>query len=717
MGAVSIIGTSAVPAVRQRTQTAVFIKRYWSDPWQYVPYLQAVSARESVAPSVGTAELRYDFGLIKREDANTYSYYTPWLLNNWHCMIRGYNAYGNASIWVGTIQTTGNKLHGATYPSGEQQIAAYDLSHVLDRIEVRGSITESGNIWRPLCFNKKDGRGIGLRGNRSYGLAGNGAHVYSKDGYLWSNFDIANYLLVNYQEGGLRFLLAGQLEPLAQIYEEHNLNGMTLKQALDKLIDRRRGINYRIVIPDSGSGYCYIFVYSTTATPIATGDAYLPANPFQVVVNFDGAIDVDPNLTVTTLQQYNAIEVVGGPIYSTFTLSFADGTLEGKWTAEEQSQYGLASGDGDGKDNDLFRQADVYRNVWQKYGPPANWDWMAGDGFGGQKQNARPWCDFYGRVRPDGYANLWPGEKTFEHKLPFRVVTSYSASAPEYRRPFVLVRHPANSAGGDQHVYYIDKMTAQELPAATVSMSDRDLAFLIEPEINHVLALNYWPETNATTNTDPTYNPTLLIATLQVATDCHLYCYTQVPGVPVSDTPQVKTIHRPDLEAWYVVPGTVVDAVDGQPKRYGLEVAAAPRYLERDDSSELRRIAALASAWYGQPRHTLNYTYEGLSLMAPCAYMILGVASSWHLTDVGTCVTERDWDFLGDRTTVRTGFEELDFAAAGEGVESRRQAHALREPERQIAGLQRTVGDSVAVRRSRGGGAAPRPYWQPYHGV
>ena len=62
----------------------VFLKRNWADAWRFVPWIEPLSCRTTVAPDVSSCDLSYAFGNVKREHASTFAGYLPVDLRDWY---------------------------------------------------------------------------------------------------------------------------------------------------------------------------------------------------------------------------------------------------------------------------------------------------------------------------------------------------------------------------------------------------------------------------------------------------------------------------------------------------------------------------------------------------------------------------------------------------------------------------------------------------------
>lgn len=633
------------------------MKPTWAASWQWAPYLDPQEATEAVGPSIGDARFKYDFGYAIREGHAAFSYYLPTALNGWYVAIWAHDPWGDALLWVGVIKTDGVEMYGSTgFPSGGQEMTAYELGQILERDDITGSVTESilvtgdGRVDRSITFNRRPGFGLSRVGNKktAFGLA---APVFGDTGDFWTNKDILYYLLAYYSPSQFTWYVAGAIDELDKITDEYDLEGLNLWQALDQIIDRRRGLAYRILT--WGEGPLILYVFSVLSYPVSFGDVALSANQNRAILNFDAAIDLTPKLRFNDLDNYSAVTVRGGPIRSCFTLSFADETLEEGWESQEVIDYLEALGAGaTAEENDKQRSRDEFARVFQFFRPPLNWDWQAGDGEGGTKQNAAPSLFADGSLDADTKSETYTADKIFERHLPFELPGGAANQPVEYRAMFALVQDDADD------FVYVDRLNEVDKTPAQVRPADQEFGIYIEARPNHVLALNHWLGAKESA-TEPEVDYETLVMTVCAALDKHLQVTAQIPGNTIGrDSAGTKLIPVENLELWYVVPGTVEEVDDGALVKHDGGIV-------RDDTQFLKQIAAFALAWYGQARATLEYTYQGISVQLPCGVLVLGVASTWHLTEVGSVVTERKWDFRANEgagaTIYKTGFDELNF--------------------------------------------------------
>lgn len=182
-----------------------------------------------------------------------------------------------------------------------------------------------------------------LAGNRSNDVnSTTGTYLFGSGGNKWSNLQIAYYLLGTFQPwlrigtvaGAVNYVplfrLVGQTSGLDSIYEHHNFHGLTVREALNRLISRKRGFGWRIAT--DGVGPIYIVVFSLSQYPIVGSNAYVPANTQQVDVFLDNDRWIQCTLRISNLSQVDEIVVQSNtPVKTMATLSFLLGSLEAAW--------------------------------------------------------------------------------------------------------------------------------------------------------------------------------------------------------------------------------------------------------------------------------------------------------------------------------------------------------------------------------------------------
>lgn len=616
----------------------------------------------------------------------------------------------------------------ANAPLGDQQMAAYGLEYLLDRRAVDTIWVETADasgveVAVTVPMNEKFERSVSEIGNRSENKIttnvnagktdGNGlalpprsvtAHVFSRDGKAWNARQFVEYLLAYHGDGEVEFTLGGQAQALEQlVLPKFEFGGMTIYQILNKLIDRRRGLGWCVRVGEQ-SAKPEIHVFTTTDVPIAVGDVRVPANAQRVTLDLARQRRLgDVELTVDSLSRYGKIVVTGERFLVMFSLSKKDGTLVPAWTAAEETSYKNGAGatvddeSNQGK-NDAERSRDGYRHVFTTFRTPFDWDWKAGDGEGGTKHAVNIASDANanvttfrqgasaGTMRTGPYRNwghrvlgLLPvlkeqADSDFDKEREFREVVAFLYDAQHARWVY------ADRAGE----------ASKKHPSLAVRPMDKALGVELRSSYNHVLALNHWANakpSGLTPTSETAFDWEKMIATVAVRTDQRLKVEVNLPYQTWAgedpDTAAAKAkrlasrvlqIYVPGAELWYCVPNTVVDVVGGKLKRRNadsLKVDPAAGLRIRDDSGELRKIAALAKIWYGKPRAAVTVVFNELEFGYPVGAYVAAAQNAWQYEPINSPVTEKVFNFGPQMTTtLRTNFAELDVVGMS-GTEGR----------------------------------------------
>lgn len=349
-----VIGNRPDPRVIYRTQyTSVWVKPYYGDRWRYAAYLFPESSTESAAPSDSEATLSWDYGKYVNLWGDPGATLLPLNINNWHVAILVHTIYGTYISWIGvavgeSLTETGIDIETGL-PRGEQIIECRGLEYLLERRNVVGTFVGDATSWVNIMttrnFNSSNSRRESLAGNRSaFVNQDSGSYLFSSDGNKWSNLDIIQYLLAAFQPWmpyeeygqvsyGPQFYLVGQTDALNYIFEEHRLGGRSIRECLNQLIDRKRGLGWKIMT--DGVGPIYIYVYSISQYWISGNNAYLPANPRQIDVPIHDDRWIQARYRISSMNQVDQIIVESEcPIRTCATLRFANGTLEPAWAPQ-----------------------------------------------------------------------------------------------------------------------------------------------------------------------------------------------------------------------------------------------------------------------------------------------------------------------------------------------------------------------------------------------
>jgi len=355
-----VVNNTVTSNVIYKTQyTSVWVKPYYNNDWRYVPYLFPESSTEAAAPSDSEATLSWDYGKYVNLWGDPGGTLLPLNLENWHVRILVHTVYGTYISWIGIIvgeslTETGIDVETG-YPRGEQILECRGLEYLLERRMVCGTYvgneTDYTYIQRTRDFNVVGSRRENLAGNRSAFVNEIAtSYLFSADGNKWSNYDIIKYLLAVFQpwlpfqdtEGQLyyapQFRIAGQTSALRSIFEEHRFGGRTIRECLNSLIDRKRGLGWKI--RTDGVGTIYIYVYSLSQFAINGNGASLPANTRQIDVPIHDDKFISARYRISSTNQVDWIVVDSEePVKTMATVRFSNGTLEPAWNSYLDSDF------------------------------------------------------------------------------------------------------------------------------------------------------------------------------------------------------------------------------------------------------------------------------------------------------------------------------------------------------------------------------------------
>ncbi len=633
MAQISITGQE-LDTVTNWTNTFVQIKDNWGSNWRTVSYLEAISATITVSPNMPSAKLLYRYGEIKREDQTIFRQYDPLSITNSYVRIMGIYSDGSVPLWVGIITDDSFEMQGAIAdPQGDQTITTYGLEHLLDRVAIVGAYTDEGQIdWSPV-FNEPEWFGGKLQGNRSTAFDDDGgSYLFSRDREKWNNVQIIEYLLASYV--GLPIQITGQYEILEQLYGSYYFEGLTIKQAIDKLVDRRRGIGW--FLNTDGGGNISLEIFSVFNYPVTAGSITFPGNNNQQSLDLGDAIDVLGNTThISQSTLYDRIIVQGARTKVCFTVSIEDGNLEPDWSDEDETEYKELTGTAE--ENDKARASEKYEAIYQRFCIPKDWDYKVdlGDGEG----TKIPILD------PENSASNWSYPRPLMRWIPIEKQGSLIA---EYEETMVFIK--------DGEAYYlVDKLPAIKRPGAHVRTLDSDKGFAIKSKINHLFGLNHFHFDSGNTGTEPVYDYKTLMATVAMETDTRNQVVVLVGSETEIERTLVVDVH--DAELWQIVPGTVTGVNEGE------LVRATDTVTVRDDTDKLEAIAALAKAWYSDYRAAVSIEVKKVCFLSGIGSIITEIESAWQREPVNTVVTSRHWDFRQGTTTIETGYMDLDVRA------------------------------------------------------
>ncbi len=711
MGVIQIHRDAAPGAIERVPYLRVYIKDAWTDAWRPVDYLEPLSATITSGAAIGRATFRYRTGRIKRADKDAFENVSPqWFGRKFIKIVRlldgpADDSAGDAAdrtgkeelLWIGFVDDQQFALHGtdAHKWTMDSMLVAYDLRILLQRQRLADAWAwdtiddELRHLKFLPTFNRRASRAGAVAGNAHQTdgtptgpyLFGNGISPT-----FWNNRNIIEYLLkwhgphvdpsTNGQEptasgnGSPLFTLGGQAVLPQHVVGVYGVEGRSLLEALGMLMDRRRGMGWCLVTDGEATSKVEIRVFSLLDETLGVGytDTVIPANAEQVELDLsDDRQVVQHSLVVSESQSFERIRVVGQRIKSCFTVSFADGTLEKNWTDAQEAAY-KSPGGADAEENDCRRGADCFERVFSHFRIPRNWNWMAGPGEGGTKQNANPSCDAQGNLQASPAGPKWIEGLTFLRQLPFYEDSAETpeGSRPELASPLALVKY------GDRW-HYVDRaadITVEpadpnemdtRLPNGSLRMLDTELGLAVRFSPRHLMAANRWSGAGETSH-EPVFAYEDILITVAVETPVRLEV-VRTTGT-LAGTGRELVIGVPDAEAWYVVPGTVKGLFStGYLIRSYVGEGAGMVHGE-EDIARLRKIAALACAYYGRRRSSMEVTLRRI-VSTPTVGLLIKRLSGAVSPSIGTTVSSVAYNFEQFTTHIQTEFAELDLAAQG----------------------------------------------------
>jgi hypothetical protein len=429
--------------------------------------------------------------------------------------------------------------------------------------------------------------------------------------------------------------IEGCEEALSSIVDRYALNGLSVFEAFNKLIDRKRGFGWRIVTWAEAGAPVVIYVYSLL--DVAT--QWMPANPDPVLVNMDGVDDATLVINFDNRPRYHELVVRGGPVSVCGTWDVEVGNLEAGWSPELEAEYVA--------DTDENRSAARYSDVYSRIRVPADWDGNLLDG------PALP------LVLADCSLDWTAMAPLFIHARRFAPIIPYPEADQEAGAEGVEWRNMAALIPVDDVWNFIEKIGTGENAEGTpahVRPNDSELGVIVKSRVNHILAGADWA---GDSDIDPEYSYLDLALTAMLETDQELHVTLMLPSPALGELVRRKVIELPDAVMWIVLPGTAYDIQDGA------LLEEVELRVVRDDRAMLYMAADFAQLWFGRPRASVTLEVQNVIPVHPVGTMIAGFVGH-TMCPVGTAVTRRRWDFTRNRMTVQTNYEEMDATLSGQ---------------------------------------------------
>jgi len=690
--------------VRDVVRPVVYTKKLWSDDWERRDYLHPASVMDCLEPAMPTAQFRFHYGEIKREDKGWWMFPKRQQLLGHYVQVRAAahgapernGAPGLIRLWTGVIPTQTDAIHEGG--SGEQGITAYGLSYLLDRVRIStGHVWQNGEVLTiEGCptFNERHWRGPSVLGNRSTDKQGM-SYVFSSEGERWTATEIIEYLMRRHAADGLTWNLIGETDMLDASKGVYGLDGMTVRQALNVLIDRRRGLSWSVEIWEVlGLEWPMVRVHSRFEQDLAQGELQIAANKAKVNVHLNDSehpertIDINgAELIKDAGEQYDHIVVRGDPVKSCFTVTHGHGTLEAGWdTADDglEDAYRVAKGsDASPEDNDRYRQTDKFARVFQSYRLPPDFNWLVG--LGAKYPNVEPTYAASPQVIPgtvltDQVHESWNAYGRLCPRLPLYEGWNYAenppasenpeGSEPEFMRPFAILY----DEDAEKSVLAHNLQSSTQDGSCHVRMSSRELGVVVSARpLAHLLAKDHWeagypdppPHAGSPSNVRPKFDWQYMYVTVCAELDQRPYQEQAVLDGDEFEATRTLTIDVPEAELWLINTGTIVGVdADGEALAYcGHGEIGDGICVLRDDTAVLQSVLLAARAWYGTRRRAVHYTRQRIALEHAPGTMIEAVVTGLRQEQVGTLVERRAWNFDRMTTEIRTGLGTPDFRA------------------------------------------------------
>lgn len=641
----------------------VRVKKAWADEWTVIHYLRPIQAVWSAAPSISAATLEWRYGKTLRPGSSVFeNVFRDPLVES----LRGYfvqivqpdesDSETLTVLWTGKITTSSDQIGSSdsapATSTGQVIYTALGLERLLYDCPLRsfaaaGTGDELVLSDMPIPFNvfREASQKLvqTVAGNRSAAKADNGAYYFSPaDGNKWSIRDVIEHLMA----------FCGPAEPVFSLYNnavlQKNLDDHTrpaswhlagsLGQALDTLIDRRRGHTWRVT--------CYganplIEIQSVFGDDEAAG---LEPNSVQIDLTANRSNRQIRELSVRSSldSRYDRIDVLGE---STWLCGSAVGIeLVPFWSETLAGLYDAAT--------DEARGDDKFSHVYCTWTLDSASPFSAAAGVEMRYPKILPGVNgdilFTPEALGEGYI---PQLEPFTRTLPLLHGYGYSTGSP--------VKTDAISAGDPEgaavYILLNDRwcLFDRDAKGGSVEVLPQSPGLWMKMAHNHMMA-----EGDFGGESD---QPPLLDWTTELAVTVAMR-WPLLPQVrrtlTDSTKPRTLVIRIPDAELWILLPGTIHGiAVDGTLSRLSAGMVV------RNDTPLLAQIADLAAAWYGRPRRALELAYSGtISDFAP-GDLVKHVLLEGDSLDVNSVITRVVWDFGHGTTRLETDFGELDFSS------------------------------------------------------
>lgn len=596
----------------------------FEDDWEYDPDLCLVSMGMHISQGA-TCEFYRRYGRVKMPFEGDFPQdRDPLNLDRYWVRVSIMTDQGPVPQFVGQVEAESRALTGSEdLPSGRQHWVAAGGLRLLQRIMIsQAAFLNADNTvkyidWIPPV-NDTNLRGAGLAavGNRTENKGPDDVYYYGGKS-TWTHGQYIRYLIANFLNGedGPLFSLAGQtsiLENLKMAIAFPQV--ISAAEMLRELIPVKYGLDW--MVRPTEAGY-EIFVFaladaSQSVTIVANGATVtMPTNPNQVQIIKGQDRDELFECTVVTSNQrrVDAVRVQGKRIVvcgslASLKASYSGATtnLERKWSQALEDTY-ISPGSDDSEECDKRRKLDKFRDVYQHFGAPADWD------LGGGTWSIA--CDSQGNLQAGDYQNKIRETLSW---IPLKEGFSYITNPPtdnrasqdqepDFKTALAWVYDPDPEDGTLPGYRQADQVGMH------VGRPLRDWGIFLNASPNHKLALNHWSDSQlATTDYDGAmYDYDKLVATIAIESDHRIQLMHDIPDELAAGDGSIMTIQDDEAECWVMLPNTVVDvAYDGT-----LVTAGDQQIVLRRDTDRLALALAGAVGRYINERVRASLSFHG----------------------------------------------------------------------------------------------------------
>jgi len=690
----------------------VYTKTLWKeDPtlpsaladWKLQTDLYPVSSLHTVSGGpLSFATFIRQVGVTKEHKETSPSTKKALDLANKYVRITARHADGNIEhLWYGVFAEDSIDQTNHVYVSGAQTITAYGLEYILERRMVAFASATGPGGSRVLgyvpSFNKPNRMGpartqTGLPvGNRSVAPGPLGVYDFDENPVIgvianpWRAHLVVEQIFALNQDfdvtwtfGDLRVVMQG----LIDVWELH---GKSLKESLDILASRDRGLGWYIWVDESDPEEPEAVVQFFTFTPVqlSLGTFVLPANPNVVAFQLPGptahphmveALEIKYSHTTRVKQIWvrTARRIM---MCASFGNREAPATLTSNWPAAMVAAYQADTPEG--------RHDEKYNALWSRFIVPLTWNGRVGSGDGTRPLfNTSRLSNGIGWILQNTFSNLWRGNKFFESYLP--LLSGYDYSVPrvngqpvnnnvrgqdvDYLPMFAIINDifkPNDPLLANKY-WYVDRLGEAAARGRTFASSgsvtplNNDFGVQIRFSPRHYIA---GPDVNPNILFTPEFEWRDIIVTGFFELDFYQQVSVILPNqIPFDST---LVIEVPEAECWIIAPNTVIGI---QPNGRPLLVDPSHAYpnLLRDGSQLLNQVATLASQWFSEKDRNaiqivINYVSND-NVSVPLGYIItqvLSVGKELSRTNVNAVVTSRTHNYNRGQTTTDTDFLAL----------------------------------------------------------